>query len=76
VGEGQTKLTFKPSKRFFLDDVMILKQAKASTSEIKRLNLHQPSTHAIFAIDGRYVGNDLQSLPYGIYIVDGKKVVK
>lgn len=30
----------------------------------------------VYSIDGRYLGNDLNSLPKGIYVVDGKKMVK
>lgn len=30
----------------------------------------------IFSIDGRYLGNDLNSLPKGIYIIGGKKILK
>lgn len=34
------------------------------------------SNNRIFTLDGRYMGNDLQTLPNGIYVKDGKKVVK
>lgn len=30
----------------------------------------------VYSIDGRFVGNDLNALPNGIYVVNGKKVVK
>lgn len=30
----------------------------------------------VYTIDGRYVGTSLDALPKGIYVVDGKKVVK
>ena len=32
--------------------------------------------HEIYSIDGRLVGTDISSLPKGLYIVDGRKVVK
>lgn len=32
--------------------------------------------HGIYSIDGRLVGTDISSLPKGLYIVDGRKVVK
>lgn len=34
------------------------------------------SQNGIYTITGQYVGNDYHSLPAGIYVVDGKKVVK
>ena len=41
-------------------------------------DVHQPMRHSIYTIDGRLLRTDasLESLPQGIYIVDGKKVVK
>ena len=30
----------------------------------------------IYTLDGRPVGSDISSLPHGIYVVDGKKVVR
>lgn len=30
----------------------------------------------IYTVSGQYVGKDLNSLPKGIYIVDGKKVLR
>lgn len=33
-------------------------------------------THRIYTLDGRYVGSDYQQLKRGIYIVNGKKIVK
>ena len=34
------------------------------------------TTDRIYNLNGQMVGNDLQSLPSGIYIVNGKKVMK
>ena len=30
----------------------------------------------IYTVSGQFVGNDYHSLPNGIYVVDGKKIVK
>ena len=35
-----------------------------------------PHSSAIYSLDGRYLGNDLQRLKSGLYIVGGKKFVK
>ncbi len=34
------------------------------------------TTTAIYSIDGLYMGNNLDSLPSGVYIMNGKKIVK
>ena len=34
------------------------------------------TTDRIYNLNGQMVGNDLQGLPSGIYIVNGKKVMK
>ena len=34
------------------------------------------TTGRIYNLNGQQVGNDLKSLPRGIYIVNGKKVMK
>lgn len=36
----------------------------------------RPADGKIYSIDGRYVGNDFTTLKRGIYIINGKKVVK
>ncbi len=72
TGEGTMSITFEGSGRFFLDEVKVV----GETSQIQELSL--PSVHAgnIYTLDGRYVGRDLQLLPKGLYIKDGKKVVR
>ncbi|MGI6242268.1 MAG: M6 family metalloprotease domain-containing protein [Prevotella sp.] len=75
VGEGDTRITFTPSNRFFLDDVKIASQV---TSGIVAHESHvrEASTGRIYNIDGKCVGTDFDALPRGVYIVDGRKVVK
>jgi len=43
---------------------------------IRQLRLDSEASKAIYTLDGRYVGSSLQSLPHGIYIVGGRKVIK
>lgn len=43
---------------------------------IRQLRLDSETSKAIYTLDGRYAGTSLQDLPHGIYIVDGRKVVK
>ncbi|MBP7768022.1 MAG: M6 family metalloprotease domain-containing protein [Prevotella sp.] len=80
VGKGNVTLTFTPSKRFFLDDVTVQAKQSATSAtgiaEIQSPPSVQGGGKGIYTISGQYVGTDLQTLPHGIYIVDGKKVVK
>ena len=72
TGNGAVKITFAIDKgRFFLDEVKL----KSNTTAIKTVDA-ATATHRIYTLDGRYVGNDLNVLGRGLYIVDGKKVVK
>ena len=76
VGSGSCRIEFAPSKRFFLDDVVV-KAKKTTTTGIKKTLLVLPWNNlAIYTLDGRYVGTSLEALPHGIYIVGGKKVVR
>ena len=77
VGTGSCRILFSPSKRFFLDDVVITKKRSSPTTAIRKTVIALPwNKQAVYTIDGRYVGTDLNALPHGIYIVGGKKVVR
>lgn len=44
---------------------------------IRKINADRRNDDSrIFALDGRYVGNNLYALPHGIYIRGGRKIVK
>ena len=43
---------------------------------IKNVGITPKSGHRVYSISGTYLGTDLEKLPHGIYIIDGKKVVK
>ena len=69
---GDVQLTFVADKgRFFLDEVMVKNDTTTGINI-----LHQENTVRVYTIDGCYVGSCLNSLPSGLYIVNGKKVVK
>ena len=69
---GSVKITFESAKgRFFLDEVLV---KDPMPTAIRTVEANR--TTRIFTIDGRYVGSDCQQLPRGIYIVNGRKVVK
>ena len=77
TGEGATTLQFQPTKnRFFLDEVKVLNPA-ATTSVNNAVS--RPSSRnrqGVWTLDGRYLGTNVRQLPPGIYIVNGRKVVK
>lgn len=77
VGTGSCRILFRPSKRFFLDDVVITKKQSSPTTSIRKSVIDLPwNKQAVYTIDGRYAGTDLNALPHGIYIVGGKKIVR
>jgi hypothetical protein len=75
TANGNVRLTFTPGLRFFLDEVLVV---DPNASGIKTLNAQPSSLNAqrIYTLDGRYVGTDATVLPRGMYIIDGKKIVK
>jgi hypothetical protein len=73
TGNGSIQINFATSKgRFFLDEVLL----KSPTTGI--MNVHETTVNktGIYTLDGRYMGNDYTVLPRGLYIINGKKVVK
>ena len=72
-GTGTINLVFTPGKRFFLDEVVV--KGLESTA-ISTISVKDNKAGRIYTLDGRYVGNDFQQLRNGLYIVNGKKVVK
>ena len=43
---------------------------------ITTLDMKKSSSNNIYDLNGRYVGTDINNLQKGIYIINGKKVVK
>lgn len=75
IGSGSITVQLACTGRFFLDDVYVTKNA-VSTG-IKAVNAASPKKNGrIYTIGGQLVGNDLRLLPHGIYIVEGRKIVK
>ena len=73
TGNGTIQINFATNKgRFFLDEVLL----KASTTGIVTVNAVAAPQSGIYTLDGRYMGTDYTALPHGLYIVNGKKMVK
>lgn len=76
TGTGNVKVTFTPTKRFFLDEV---KASAPSQTGIKGITTNPSDKRAdnkIYTLDGRFIGTDASVLPRGIYVIAGKKIVK
>ncbi len=43
---------------------------------IRNINTSKTATTRIYTLDGRYVGTDSNQLPHGLYVIDGKKVIR
>ena len=71
---GNVKVTFTPAKRLFLDEVLVV---DPNATGIQTVSSYKAmTTTRIYTIDGRYVGADPNQLPRGLYIINGKKIVK
>jgi len=73
-GNGKVKITFQGEQRYFLDEVFVTDPATTGIENVEMNN--QPSVKGVYSIDGRYLGNDISKLGKGLYIVNGKKIVK
>lgn len=76
-GSGSSTLTFSTSsKRFFLDEVKV-SVPNASTDGIKGIkSMSTVLDNRIYNVNGQYVGTDFNALPRGLYIRNGKKIIK
>ncbi len=75
-GEGDVKLRMKETtgiNRFFLDEVAAVPGLPEGISTI---TADKPIVSGVYSIDGIYLGTSTDGLKKGIYIVDGRKMVK
>ena len=76
-GDGLNYIIFDPQKRLFIDDVLVCgPEDSGQTGITNAVPKVRAAGGRIYTIDGRFAGLDLNALPHGIYIIDGKKVVK
>ena len=78
-GTGNVKVTFevqveeKQKGRFFLDEILVV---NADATAIQTVDVRQQQPLRIYTLDGRYVGTHIDQLARGMYIINGKKIVK
>lgn len=75
TGTGPVKINMKAEGRFFLDKVCVTGQGATGINDLKTDNGNTPDGD-IYSIDGRYVGRNPSALKKGIYIMNGKKIIK
>jgi immune inhibitor A len=74
TANGPLKISFYvTSGSFYLDKVCL---SNTSTGISNTVTDNEVKDNRIFSIDGRYMGKDLNSLKKGIYIINGKKIIK
>lgn len=74
TGEGKVKIQLRANRaRFFLDEIYV---SDPNTTAIRQIEGETLKSRKIYTLDGRYVGDNIDMLGKGIYIVDGKKVIK
>ncbi|MBO5548298.1 MAG: M6 family metalloprotease domain-containing protein [Prevotella sp.] len=78
TGTGNVRVTFESAVtkngRFFLDEVTITDPN--ATTAVRTIATPRTTSGRIYTLDGRYVGTDPNQLPHGLYIIDGKKVIR
>ncbi len=71
-GNGKMSLVFVGDKRFFLDEVKVTNESTSITSTI----FSDESIFEAYSLMGIRMGTKLEALPAGVYVVNGKKIVK
>ena len=73
-GNGSTQVTLTSNGRLWLNEMTVKQPVETGIGHIA---LTPGATAArIYTLSGTYAGTRLSALPKGIYIVNGKKVVK
>lgn len=74
MAEGATYMFSVPANTEIADRFEIVRIHNVSTA-IDAINTNTGSKR-IYSVTGQYVGEDYHSLPAGVYVIDGKKIVK
>ena len=75
TGSGDAAIRFKTNdKGVFIDNVCVIPVSLAGISSATADQ--SPKNGEIYSIDGRYMGKSVSDLRPGIYVINGKKLVK
>lgn len=75
TGNGYTNLTFTTNGRLWINEVSATAMLETGIDNVVSNNA-RPADNRIYTLGGQYVGTQLSSLPKGIYVMGGKKIVK
>ena len=77
-GSGLLRLSMRNGqRRFFLDELLVKRPATTSITDIPTAQpVPRATSGRIYSLDGVYLGTNINALSKGVYIVDGKKVVR
>lgn len=73
--DGTASIVFEPEKRFFLDEVKVTRPVANGIRGISTTTSAR-TDNRVYSITGTYVGTDISGLKPGLYITNGKKIVK
>lgn len=71
-GAGNAKIVFTPTKRFFLDEVLVVDSNATAINDATIRTTPNAQRNAVYDLQGRRV--KASQLKSGLYIIDGKKV--
>lgn len=75
TGNGYTNLTLTTNGRLWINEVSATAMLETGIDSVVSNNA-RPADNRIYTLGGQYVGTQLSSLPKGIYVMGGKKIVK
>lgn len=75
TGNGYTNLIFTTNGRLWINEVSATAMLETGIDNVVSNNA-RPADNRIYTLGGQYVGTQLSSLPKGIYVMGGKKIVK
>ncbi len=75
TGSGDMQITFTGGGRFFLDEVMVVADETDGITTLKAASVCNQDGK-IYSITGQYVGTTLSALPAGVYVMNGKKLIR
>lgn len=75
TGNGYTNLTFTTNGRLWINEVSATAMLETGIDNVVSNNA-RPADNRIYTLGGQYVGTQFSSLPKGIYVMGGKKIVK
>lgn len=75
TGNGYTNLIFTTNGRLWINEVSATAMLETGIDSVVSNNT-RPADNRIYTLGGQYVGTQLSSLPKGIYVMGGKKIVK